>query len=53
MIVEADVSRWDKDKVSDVRNVGNDTNTLQKSKLDTRDSSSQLSTFLRPELVDI
>jgi hypothetical protein len=52
MIVEADVSRWDKDKGSGVRNVGNDTNTLQKSKFDTRDSFSQLSTFLHRELVD-
>jgi hypothetical protein len=51
--VEVDASRWDADKVSDVRNVGNEMKTLQRSRFDRRDPFSQLSTFLRLELVGI
>ena len=51
MIVEVDVSQWVEDKGSDVRNVDNEMNTLQRSRFDGRDIFSQLSTFLPQELV--
>src|SRR5260370_32380417 len=51
--VEVDANRWDEDKGSDVRNVDNELKRLQRSKFDSRGSSSKLSTFLRRELVGI
>ena len=49
--MEVDASQWVEDKGSDVRNVDNEMNTLQRSRFDRRDIFSQLSTFLLQELV--
>ena len=51
MIVEVDASQWAEDKGSDVRNVDNEMNTFQRSRFDSIDIFSQLSTFLPQELV--
>jgi hypothetical protein len=52
-IVEVDASRWDEDKGSDARNVGNEMKARQRSKFEMRDIFSKSSTFLRQELVGI
>jgi hypothetical protein len=52
-IVEAGASLWDKDKGSDVKSVDNRMKTDPRSRFDRRDIFSQLSTFLRQELVGI
>ena len=51
VIVEVDASQWAEDKGSDVRNVDNEMNTFQRSRFDSIDIFSQLSTFLPQELV--
>ena len=51
VIVEVDASQWVEGKGSDVRNVDNEMNTFQRSRFDSRDIFSQLSTFLPQELV--
>jgi len=48
--VEVDASRWEEDKGSGARNVGNEMNTRQRSKFEMKDTFNKSSTFLRPEL---